>query len=147
MKTLANNLKRVALMMVTVLFVQSSFSFANNVFSPSSTLIEESEATLYSSNNKYDDQNLQIEDWMFDTDYFATPETKQNIKLEEWMFDVAYFENDNNNDGEEIELAEWMFDTSYFKSDNDDIDFIEMTDRSFDPETFKDCTVEMADIN
>ncbi len=105
------------------------------------------DVAYFENDNNNEGEEIEIAEWMFDTEYFATTETKHNINLEEWMFDVAYFENENCNDGEEIEIAEWMFDTSYFKSDNDDIDFIEMTDRSFDPETFKECTVEMADIN
>jgi len=67
------------------------------------------------------EEEMNIESWMFDTDYFAVPmpiteDLEEELELENWMQNTDYFTEIQSVREHELELESWMSDVKFWQT-------------------------------
>lgn len=134
MKAHTNITKKALTLATVVLTAVHSFSYskADNVFSKVDKINNAINLTSKSDKeyNVTEENQLVLENWMFDDKYLSYDNDDQDeILLEDWMFDLNFLELDEMES--EMELEEWMFDSNYLEEENIS-EIMEIEDWMFD---------------
>jgi hypothetical protein len=72
----------------------------------------------YNAESVYE-ENMDIEDWMLNSDTFLEETNEPELELEEWMFDVDTFFSEDQED--ELVVQDWMWDVKSFIEESENL--------------------------